>query len=128
MMIRNIMNGVWKYDDASADTKGLNYWWGMSAGIVDVICSHHLPIGTVRLVELLKNTISKGDFNPFSGALYSQKGLIQREDQVLSPEAIATMDWLAENVIGCIPEMDHLVENAKPVVSLQGVIEQGEKV
>lgn len=127
-MIRNIMNGVWKYDDASADTKGLNYWWGMSAGIVDVICSHHLPIGTVRLVELLKNTISKGDFNPFSGALYSQKGLIQREDQVLSPEAIATMDWLAENVIGCIPEMDHLVENAKPVVSLQGVIEQGEKV
>ena len=31
------------------------------------------------------------------------------------------MDWLAENVIGYIPETENLVENAKPVVSLQGV-------
>lgn len=126
-MIRQIMSGVWKYDDASDETKGLNYWWGMSAGIVDVICSHHLPIGTVRLVELLKNTISNGDFNPFSGVLYSQQGLVQKEDESLSPEEIATMDWLAENVIGFIPEKDYLVENAKPVVSLQGVKELGER-
>lgn len=127
-MIRQILSGSWKYDDASDETKGLNYWWGMSAGIVDVICSHHLPIGTVRLVELLKNTISSGDFNPFSGVLYSQDGLIQREDESLSPEEIATMDWLAENVIGSIPEKEKLVEHAKPVVSLQGVKEQGERV
>lgn len=126
-MIRQIMSGSWKYDDTSDDTKGLNYWWGMSAGIVDVICSHHLPIGTVRLVELLKGTISRGDFNPFSGVLYSQQGLVQREDESLSPEEIATMDWLAENVIGFIPEKEKLAENAKPVVSLQGVKDQGER-
>ena len=126
-MIWTIRGGSWKYDDASDATKGLNYWWGMSAGIVDVICSHHLPIGTVRLVELLKNTISSGDFNPFSGVLYSQQGLVQREDESLTPEEIATMDWLAENVVGFIPKKDNLVENAKPVVFLQGVKEQGER-
>lgn len=121
-MIRNIMNGSWKYDDASAETKGLNYWWGMSAGIVDVICSHHLPIGTTRLIDLLKETICKGDFNPFSGILYSQKGIVQKDaEKALSPEEIIKMDWLAENVIGYIPETENLVENAKPVVSLQGV-------
>lgn len=121
-MIRNIMNGSWKYDDTSDTTKGLNYWWGMSAGIIDVICSKHLPIGTARLIDLLKETICRGDFNPFSGVLYSQNGLVQKDaDKVLSPEEIITMDWLAENVIGFIPKMDDLIDKAKPVVLLQGI-------
>lgn len=121
-MIRNIMNGSWKYDDTSDSTKGLNYWWGMSADIIDVICSKHLPIGTARLIDLLKQTICQGDFNPFSGVLYSQNGLVQKDaDNVMSPEEIITMDWLAENVIGYIPKMDDLIEKAKPVVLLQGI-------
>lgn len=125
-MIRNIMNGSWKYDDASDSTKGLNYWWGMSAGIVDVICSQHLPIGTTRLVELLKDTICRGNFNPFSGVLYSQNGVVQKDaDMVMSPEEIITMDWLAENIIGYIPKMNDLIENAKPVVTLQGIEQEG---
>ena len=68
-MIRNIMNGAWKIDDTSDSTKGLNYWWGMSAGIIDVICSQHLPIGTARLVDLLKKSICEMNYNPFSGVL-----------------------------------------------------------
>ena len=120
-MIWNIMDGSWKYDDASNETKGLNYWWGMSAGIVDVICSQHLPIGTARLIELLKKTICSGEFNPFSGILYSQQGIVQKDaGKALSPEDIITMDWLAENVIGSIPQKDALVEKA--VVSLQGLV------
>lgn len=59
-MIRNVMNGSWKLDDEKDTTKGLNYWWGMSSGIVDVICSHRLPIGTSRLIALLKETICRG--------------------------------------------------------------------
>lgn len=123
-MIWNIMDGSWKYDDASNETKGLNYWWGMSAGIVDVICSQHLPIGTARLIELLKKTICSGEFNPFSGILYSQQGIVQKDaGKALSPEEIITMDWLAENVIDSIPQKDALVEKAKAVVSLQGLVE-----
>lgn len=121
-MIRNIMDGSWKYDDTSDSTKGLNYWWGMSAGIIDVICSKHLPIGTMRLVNLLKQTICKGDFNPFSGILYSQEGVVQKSaNKVMSPEEIIRMDWLAENVIGYIPKMNDLIDKAKPVVLLQGI-------
>lgn len=127
-MIKNILNGSFKYDDTSADNKGLNYWWGMSTGLIDVICSRHLPIGTARLVDLLKETICRGDFNPFSGILYSQQGVVQKDaDKVMSPEEIIAMDWLAENVIGYIPKMDDLNEHAKPVVSLQG-INQPEKI
>ena len=121
-MIRNIMDGTWKFDNASTETKGLNYWWGMSAGIVDVLCSHNLPIGTVRLIDLLKNTICRDDFEPFSGVLYSQTGVVQMDaNKVLSPEEIIEMDWLAENVIGSIPETEDLIEKAQPVVDLQGI-------
>lgn len=120
-MIQNIMEGNWKNSEGNG-TKSLNYWWGMSAGIVDVICSGSLPRGTERLIELLKKTICQGEFNPFSGALYSQDGVIQEEkEKTLTPEKIITMDWLCDNVIGRIPKMSELTDHAKPVVLEQGI-------
>ena len=75
-----------------------------------------------HLVELLKETISRGEFNPFSGVLYSQNGVIRDDPQgSLSPEEIITMDWLADNVIGSIPKSWQLTEQAKPVTLQQGV-------
>ena len=121
-LIRAVMNGAWKYDDSSAEKKAINYWWGMSSEVVDVICSQSLPIGTQRLVELLKETIRRGEFNPFSGVLYSQNGIIREETGgSLSPEEIITMDWLAKNVEGSIPKTWQLNEQAKPVTLQQGV-------
>lgn len=121
-LIRTIMDGTWKYDDDPSTKKAINYWWGMSAGVVDVICSQNLPIGTKRLVELLRDTISSGQFNPFSGVLYSQTGTVQSDPgRCLTPEEIVTMDWLAENVIGSIPKEEELKEQSKPVVSQQGI-------
>ncbi len=120
-MIRSILSGTWKNEENSK-TKSVNYWWGMSSGVVDVICSQNLPIGTERLVSLLKKTISEGEFNPFEGILYSQNGIIQNDrEKTLTAEMIITMDWLAENVIGEIPKISDLEEKAKPVVLQQGV-------
>ena len=116
------MDGTWKYDDSASTTKAINYWWGMSAGVIDLVCSRHLPIGTRRLVELLKNTICKEEFNPFAGILYSQNGVVQDDpDRVMLPEEIMTMDWLAENVIGSIPKKEELKEQAEPVIKQQGI-------
>ncbi|MBO5461150.1 MAG: BMP family ABC transporter substrate-binding protein [Ruminococcus sp.] len=122
-LIRTIMDGTWKYDDSqSSEKKAINYWWGISAGVVDVICSQNLPIGTKRLVELLKRSISEGKFNPFEGVLYSQTGIVQHDpNRALTPEEIVKMDWLAENVIGSIPKKEDLKEQAKPVILQQGV-------
>ena len=121
-LIRTIMNGAWKYDDITAEKKAINYWWGMSSGVVDVICSQNLPIGTQRLVYLLKDTIRRGEFNPFSGTLYSQQGVVQEDpDRSLSPEEIIRMNWLARSVIGSIPERQDLKEQAKPVTLQQGI-------
>jgi hypothetical protein len=94
----------------------------MSAGVIDVVCSRNLPIGTQRLIELLKTTIMNGEFNPFTGVLYSQEGVVQPdEEKSLTPEKIVNMDWLAENVVGKIPTMDELLDSAIPVVLQQGI-------
>ncbi|MCM1190566.1 MAG: BMP family ABC transporter substrate-binding protein [bacterium] len=124
-LIRTIMNGAWKYDEKTSSEKAINYWWGMSAGVIDVICSQHLPIGTKRLVELLKATICAEQFNPFSGVLYSQTGVVVDDpERSLTPEEIMEMDWLAENVIGSIPRKEELKEQAVPVIKQQGVIKK----
>ena len=121
-LILTIMDGRWKYDENPSATKAINYWWGISEGVIDVISSKYLPIGTKRLIELLKATIGAGEFNPFSGILYSQEGIVTDDPKKsLSPEEIMTMDWLAENVIGEIPEKEELKEQAKPVILQQGV-------
>ena len=121
-LLRAILDGNWKNDDDAPSTKAINYWWGMSAGVIDVACSRQLPIGTRRLVELLKATISSERFNPFSGVLYSQEGVVQEDpERSMLPEEIMTMDWLAENVVGSIPTKEELTEKAEPVIKQQGV-------
>ncbi len=120
-LIHTIADGTWSYEDASTD-KAINYWWGMSAGVIDVICSRNLPIGTKRLIELLKSTMMSGEFNPFTGVLYSQDGIIQPDPNYsLTPEEIVNMDWLVGNVIGHIPTKDELIDSAIPVYLQQGI-------
>lgn len=126
LLIRTIMDGNWKSDDNSVVQKAINYWWGMSAGVVDVVCSRTLPNGTKRLIELLKENICEGTFHPFAGELYSQDGVLQSDsEEGLTPEEIVGMDWLVENVVGRIPTEEELVETAIPVVLQQGVEKKG---
>lgn len=124
-LILAIIDGSWAYDDTSTN-KAINYWWGMSAGVIDVICSRNLPIGTKRLIDLLKERMTNSDFNPFTGILYSQHGIVQSNpDYSLTPEEIVKMDWLAENVIGHIPTKEELVDSAIPTYLQQGIERKG---
>lgn len=101
--------------------QAINYWWGMSADVIDVICSQNLPHGTNRLLTFLKNSIRAGSFQPFVGTIYSQDGRIQCEEGMsLTPEEITTMNWLTENVAGQIPSFDELTDEARSLVRLQG--------
>ncbi len=121
-LICAIMDGTWKYDDDPSAKKAINYWWGMAEGVIDVVFSKYLPIGQKRLAGLLKTAISTEVFNPFSGILYSQTGVVSDDPKrSLTSEEIMTMDWLAENVIGSIPDKEELKEQAEPVIKQQGV-------
>lgn len=121
-LLQSIMSGSWKKEDDTEGEKALNYWWGMSAGVIDIICSQVLPVSTRQLVDLLKHLICKGEFSPFDGEIIAQDGTVKsRADERMQPEEIINMDWLVDNVIGYIPTIGGLKEEAKPVVSMQGV-------
>ncbi len=108
--------------DVQKGKKAVNYWWGMSADVIDVIYSKALPYGTQKLIEFLKSAIRAGTFRPFDGLLVSQDGSIRcREGECLTPEEIVTMDWLVENVTGRIPESAELTPEARSLVQLQGI-------
>ena len=90
--------------------------------MVDVIYSQNLPHGIHRLIDFLKNSIRAGSFHPFDGLIYSQNGKVQCQDgEALTAEEIISMDWLAENVVGEIPEFTQLTQEAQTLVRLQGV-------
>ncbi len=120
-ILRSIFDGTWRQAETQPGAHAVNYWWGLSAGVVDVLCSHSLPQGTLRLAELLKNAIAQGLFEPFSGPLYSQQGPVQQAGGALAPQTVITMDWLCSNIVGRIPAYDELIDEAKPMVRLQGV-------
>lgn len=102
--------------------QGVNYWWGMSADIIDVIYNPNLPPATLRLIKFLKKSIKNGSFHPFDGPLYDQDNVIRCQDgETLSPEEIIEMDWLARNIVGKIPNIDELNPKAKGLIQLQGV-------
>lgn len=120
-IMQSIMNGGWSA--GSSGERALNYWWGMDAGVIDVLCSRTLPVETQRLVNLLRQAVCSRDFDPFAGVLYAQDGrvVMPADHSRLTAEQVITMDWLASNVIGRIPRFDELIDEAKPLVSLIGV-------
>jgi len=105
-----------------SEGRAVNYWWGMSSGVIDVELSDSIPAGTKALAEFLKQGIINGSIDPFLRRLVSQDGVVRSEGEAaLSPEAILNMDWLCDNVVGSIPEYEQLTEKAKSLVRLQGV-------
>lgn len=121
-IVRIILNGAWKEDDAASGNRAINYWWGLSAGVVDLICSQDLPHGTKRLVDLLRNDICSETLVPFAGELWAQDGIVMNKpDEVIPPKDIITMDWLVENVVGNIPSITDLTEKAQAVTKMQGL-------
>lgn len=119
-IVRDILNGTWKKKDTQ--TKAVHYWWGISSGMIDVICSKNLPAGSQWLLELIKREIAQAGYNPFSASLTAQDGTVKNTaGNCLSPEEIITMNWLLDNVEGEIPSFEDLVEEAQPMVVLQGL-------
>ena len=124
-LIQSILNKTLQLQYESSN-KALNYYWGMSAGVVELICSKNIPESVKKLTELLKNSICTGLFSPFSGPIYTQSGkVIDSEGYGLSLDQIINMDWLADNVVGVIPNYDQLNDDGKATVESAGAPASG---
>lgn len=124
-IIEGIEDGLYKSADGK-DNKAINYWWGFSAGVIDLICSSRVPDETVRLVQAIRHAKKRNRFHTFVGEIRNQAGeVIVKKGEVLQPEDIMNMDYLVENVEGIIPTIEEIKNSSKRVVELLGVNEGG---
>ena len=118
-IIRSIFNGTW---GSEASGKAVNYWWGMSSGVIDVRVTENCPDSMAELVDILKRGISSGLIMPFHRKITAQSGgAINDGTRWLSPDELLHMDWLCSCVEGSIPGFDELLPMAQPMVRLLGV-------
>ena len=120
-ILRQFLNKT-AQDEYESSSKALNYYWGMSAGVVDIRYTDSLQRGTRRLAAFLKESIIRETCTPFVTPLYTQSGeRIGQEQDALRQEQIAGMDYLVENVRGDIPRYAQLSPIAKATVDTAGV-------
>ncbi len=122
LIVRNIMNGGWERESSEIKGRALNYFWGMSSGVIDVITSQSLSYNTCKMLDFYKKGIINDVIHPFDGELRSHKGLVKESGSgSLSNEEIVKMDWFNENIIGRFPDLSELNESGKRVVRYSGI-------
>lgn len=124
-ILRKLIDGSLDARKNNAKGKAVNYWWGMSAGVVDIILSDNLPYASRKAVQTLRRLIISGITNPFEGEIHTQNGILQGPDSpALTDKEIITMDWLCDNVIGDIPDTWELDDSIQQTVKVSGVKEK----
>ena len=60
--------------------------------------------GTQEKVDVARDSIIDGSFDPFTGPLYDQNGELKVEDGVkMTDDEIWNMNWFVQGVVGSIP-------------------------
>ena len=106
LIAHSVINRTWDSENKDVKDSALNYWWGMSSGVIDVILSEHLSKGSVKLVRDIRKAIIADTIRPFDD---------------LSTEEIISMDTLNPNIVGTFPRIDELTDNAKKAVKANGL-------
>ena len=119
-VVRSILNGNW--DKGRDNTQAVNYWWGMDSNVIDVKLADGFPEGLRYLYNMLRDGLRNGTLDPFRRKLIAQDGrIISDGSRALTSEELLHMDWLCENIDGCIPVFDEIAPFAKDMVRELGV-------
>ena len=108
-----------EYDNTA---RALNYYWGMSAGVVDIEYAPALQPASRRFADYFRRSIINETGSPFLTPFYAQSGeLIGKGQTELTLEQIINMDYLVDNVEGSIPLYEELTDMGKSTVKTVGV-------
>lgn len=127
-IISGALYGLW-YLPGFVDPKGtaINYWWGLASNAVKVTVNERVPAGTRRLIAMLEQAVIRNELPVFAGPIYDQDGNLRvKEGEVMSPLQIVQMDWLVDNVVGSIPKIEELNDEARALAEVSGVMKEAE--
>lgn len=120
---QSILSGEWDSSIFSRrNERAVNYWWGIANGVIGLELTEDIPDGTKALAYVLMEGIRHGTVDPFLRKVVSQDGMVRNDgSNVFTPEEILHMNWLCDNVIGCIPDFESLSAKAQEITRLQGI-------
>lgn len=102
-ILRNIQSESFKdlSEIFAANSKLVNFYWGMASGVIDIFyLKENIPAETEKLLTLIKKMIIDNDYNPFTGPIYDNKGILRvEEEEALSHGDILSMDWFVDNIL-----------------------------
>ncbi len=119
-IIKSILNNTYSIDEYNAGNESINYWWGLSNGLLDVSFSEKMPAQLERLIRLVRDNMAASVFNPFQGDLRAQDGKINHLDEITLTD-LAKMDWLNDNIIGTIPKDYQMLPDNDLLVNVHGL-------
>ena len=111
LIVQGLLNGAWREDSDKEHPHAVNYWYGMSSGVIGLKLSNDLPYYSRKLADQLIDGITYGVLDPFAGELRSQTGVVQPAGSPrLKEQLVVSMDWLNDNIEGDLPENWHPVD------------------
>lgn len=117
-IVLSILQGTWEQEKS----KALNYWWGMESNAIDVMLSDDLPESMLYLANILRDGLRNGTIDPFYRRIVTQDGKVVNDgSRHFSADELLQMDWLCENIDGCIPAYDDMLPFAKPIMRELGI-------
>ena len=120
-ILRRMLDKSIKHEYENSE-RALNYYWGMSAGVVDIEYSPELPLPSRRFADFFRECFIHNAVTPFMTPFVTRNGdLIGANQKSLSLEQIIEMDYLVDNVEGGIPTYDKLNDIGKETVENVGV-------
>lgn len=124
-IIGDLLKGSWDGSDQIKSKAAVNYWWGISSGIIDLVLSDNLPVGVHKLAQVVRKGIADEEWqlNPFEGRLFLQDGRkVGTEGSAIPAQEVITMNYLLEGVVGSIPSLDQLNEESRQRIAMQQII------
>ena len=124
LMVRSIEDDVWRREREGQRVRPLNYWWGMSAGVVRLDLRPGIANGLLRMVDVLRRALLEGVVHPFEGSLVARGGEVVRKEGSprLTAQEIASMSWLNDNIVGGLPKSWEIASTAADAVAVSGII------
>ncbi len=116
-MARSVMAGAW--DNEAPQGTSVNYWWGMSSGVIDIDVAAVVPEGVKHLANIFRKGVRDGSVDPFLGMVTDQQGKVRSTaEETFTPEELMRMNWLCDNVIGSIPAPDEVLPMSRETSKL----------
>ncbi|MBQ3264437.1 MAG: BMP family ABC transporter substrate-binding protein [Ruminococcus sp.] len=120
-ILRSVMDNTIRSEYVNT-SRALNYYWGMSAGVVDIEYAPALPLASRRFADFFRDSLIHRAATPFLTPFYNQSGeIVGSRQRELSLEQIINMDYLVDNVIGSIPTYDEMTDVGRKTVETAGV-------